>query len=1085
MSTIRSGNFYPVWPLLDGKPLSHQWGQIRQNTAETKAIVRNSVQELGPGDTLNAVRAYLGQEFGDLDFRNRYRFFFNSATEELRAQINDGTEADPVWRDAWHIQRNDGKFVADGAGGITSDAGFYGPGLRTIAEVAESGSEADATHSVKNPSKIFFNANDGFGVEPIPTGANAGSPEIKFTQPFGRAQTYQKAGKVWEVNHEFGTSPLMVQVMDMDDRVVIPDKADLSDPDVAHFYFNEVFTGKVLIASGGLGSYALRPRDPFYIVVRTGEQSSHDRLFQPNLNLVFDRRYFYVNTDLDDVAGGSNPNAFVSLTNLNDGTSRFNTVQAEGFYAPGGELAGEGIKVTDGTVSTPSIAFSSETDSGLYRPGDGEVGLAVGGEKRVTFGTSGGVSFREHVTAEAFYLTSGGEISALTVREQDNIPTINNINTLVFTSGTVTDDGNGQASIDIAGGGGGSRPDIHDENNSYVGPTDITFANEFFYFTNTSTGTPVVNLQPPTVSGVFNVKDYGAVGNGIVDDATAIQAALLACYDAGGGTVYAPTGTYAVGANLVTYSNVWFRGDGPGATILQQTAGAGDVNTLDVHATLNTNITIADMKFDVTLNALTDNTACILLAGGTTDTRINNVHIEGSLGKAISLFSSTDDFKRITLTNLYLKDSGSSAIDIKDAVGTNESIIISNVTIDGVAVNTANAPGIKLEGPATISNLHVVNLDNAIPSTSEGVDFQRSSAGADRPARTATLSEFVIEGSGSQVRGLRIDGHNVVISGGVIDLREPGSGSDIGIIINPNNFLTYSPGDVTGNEIAITSHGYADDHGPVIFYNGTSIDSALESKAAYWIKYIDDDTISVLNEPGGTAITLAGDTVGSTNIREAAVNVSIQNVKVLGAAIGIKVGGYAYRTLIQGCDVSETTGASIEDQGLETTITGNVVNGRNNSATGAIKISSDSKNAVVQSNTISHATNSGLDIGSSVSGAIVASNTFRNNASTISNLGQTSLVKYNVGHAETEPIIKEAFYFTDGGEAPRSYAENFSSSLEWIVNHDLERTDFIAQAYNSIGSQVIPDTIEVSDISTAYFYFAEAQAGKAVILGFG
>lgn len=467
MPTIRSGNFYPVWPVLDGKPLSHQWGQIRQNTAETKAVVRNSVQALGPGDTLNAVRAYLGQEFGDLDFRNRYRFFFNSATDELRAQINEGTEDDPVWIDAWHIRRHDGRFVADGEGGIESAAGFYGPGLRTIGEVAESGSEADPTHSVRNPSKIFFNANDGFGVEPIPSGANAGAPEIKFTQPFGRAQTYHKAGKVWEVNHEFGTSPLMVQVMDVDDRVVIPDKADLSDPDVAHFYFNDVFTGKVLIASGGLGAYSLRPRDPFYIVVRAGDQSSHDRLFQPNLGLVFDARYFYVNTDTDTDAGGANPNAFVSLTNL-QGQHRFNTVQARGFYAPGGELAGEGIKVIDGTVTAPSISFSSETDSGLYRSGDGEVGLAVGGEKRVTFGTSGGVGFKEHITAEAFYQTDGGEVSTLTVREQDSDPTINNVKTLVFTSGTVTNDGNGQATIDIAGGGGGGVSSYSEDFSSSV-----------------------------------------------------------------------------------------------------------------------------------------------------------------------------------------------------------------------------------------------------------------------------------------------------------------------------------------------------------------------------------------------------------------------------------------------------------------------------------------------------------------------------------------------------------------------------------------------------------------------------------------
>lgn len=48
------------------------------------------------------------------------------------------------------------------------------------------------------------------------------------------------------------------------------------------------------------------------------------------------------------------------------------------------------------------------------------------------------------------------------------------------------------------------------------------------------------------VLGWFNVKDYGAVGNGTHDDTTAIQAAYNACGDAGGGTVYYPYGTYVV-----------------------------------------------------------------------------------------------------------------------------------------------------------------------------------------------------------------------------------------------------------------------------------------------------------------------------------------------------------------------------------------------------------------------------------------------------------------------------------------------------------------------------------------------------------
>lgn len=47
-------------------------------------------------------------------------------------------------------------------------------------------------------------------------------------------------------------------------------------------------------------------------------------------------------------------------------------------------------------------------------------------------------------------------------------------------------------------------------------------------------------------STVFNVLDYGAVGDGIINDTVAINNTILAAKNSGGGTVYIPTGTYLV-----------------------------------------------------------------------------------------------------------------------------------------------------------------------------------------------------------------------------------------------------------------------------------------------------------------------------------------------------------------------------------------------------------------------------------------------------------------------------------------------------------------------------------------------------------
>jgi hypothetical protein len=66
----------------------------------------------------------------------------------------------------------------------------------------------------------------------------------------------------------------------------------------------------------------------------------------------------------------------------------------------------------------------------------------------------------------------------------------------------------------------------------------------------------------PTFFG-FNVKVYGAKGDGVTDDTSAINAALAAA-NAAGGTVYFPAGVYICSGqwNMANFSNVHLRGAG-------------------------------------------------------------------------------------------------------------------------------------------------------------------------------------------------------------------------------------------------------------------------------------------------------------------------------------------------------------------------------------------------------------------------------------------------------------------------------------------------------------------------------------------
>lgn len=80
---------------------------------------------------------------------------------------------------------------------------------------------------------------------------------------------------------------------------------------------------------------------------------------------------------------------------------------------------------------------------------------------------------------------------------------------------------------------------------------------------------------------VFNVKNYGAIGDGVTNDTTAIQAAIAAACShtvngqSVGGTVYFPAGNYKFTSTLtITTSNVYLKGDGPGASFLYPTINA-------------------------------------------------------------------------------------------------------------------------------------------------------------------------------------------------------------------------------------------------------------------------------------------------------------------------------------------------------------------------------------------------------------------------------------------------------------------------------------------------------------------------------
>lgn len=82
---------------------------------------------------------------------------------------------------------------------------------------------------------------------------------------------------------------------------------------------------------------------------------------------------------------------------------------------------------------------------------------------------------------------------------------------------------------------------------------------------------------PPTV---FNIMDYNGYGDGRTDDSSAIQSAINAAQQAGGGTVIIPAGTFLLNNKIaITSSNVILKGAGPDKTKLYVPQSLGSLTT--------------------------------------------------------------------------------------------------------------------------------------------------------------------------------------------------------------------------------------------------------------------------------------------------------------------------------------------------------------------------------------------------------------------------------------------------------------------------------------------------------------------------
>jgi len=112
------------------------------------------------------------------------------------------------------------------------------------------------------------------------------------------------------------------------------------------------------------------------------------------------------------------------------------------------------------------------------------------------------------------------------------------------------------------------------------GTYDVKVSGTNVPYTYTWSAIDILSSDASAENSIYNVKDYGAKGDGSTDDTTSIQNAINAADSAGGGIVFLPQGTYNITSTLSLKSGIAFVGAGQGAVTLNYSGNsvAIDIN---------------------------------------------------------------------------------------------------------------------------------------------------------------------------------------------------------------------------------------------------------------------------------------------------------------------------------------------------------------------------------------------------------------------------------------------------------------------------------------------------------------------------
>jgi hypothetical protein len=223
--------------------------------------------------------------------------------------------------------------------------------------------------------------------------------------------------------------------------------------------------------------------------------------------------------------------------------------------------------------------------------------------------------------------------------------------------------------------------------------------------------------SPASAAGTFNVRDYGATGNGSTNDAAAINSAVTAANGAGGGTVEFPSGTYKVGATIHLKSNVTIQLDS-GSTLTGASSGydAPESNSNDSYQDFGHSHFHDAMFYGDRLSNVG------FTGSGTIDGGGNFITGNPSSGQADKLISLTR-CTNLTMNGITLKRGGHFAILINGCNGVSSDHLNIQTASDRDGWNVINTQN------ATFTNITIAANDDALVFKSDWALGQRFTQG--------------------------------------------------------------------------------------------------------------------------------------------------------------------------------------------------------------------------------------------------------------------------------------------------------------------------------------------------------------------